>query len=137
MKKFIFAAALMAAMPAFATGVGVSLRVGQPGFYGAIDIGNFPQPQVVNVEPVVVRPVVGVVQPLYLHVPPGQMRKWSKYCGSYRACGRPVYFVQHDWYENTYAPHYRGKHGFKEGKGHGKGNSKGHGGGHGHGKGRD
>ena len=33
---------------AIAADVGVSISVGQPGFYGQIDIGNFPQPRVVS-----------------------------------------------------------------------------------------
>ena len=45
-----------------------AVQVGEPGFYGRIDIGNFPQPQVVYPQPVVIQPVpVGVVrQPIYL-----------------------------------------------------------------------
>ena len=27
-------------------------------------------------------------------MPPGQAKKWSKHCGRYNACGRPVYFVK-------------------------------------------
>jgi len=34
-------------MPAHAADVGVSISVGQPGFYGQIDIGDFPQPQLI------------------------------------------------------------------------------------------
>ncbi|MGH8491627.1 MAG: hypothetical protein ACRERR_00750 [Moraxellaceae bacterium] len=133
MKRFLYAASLMlAAAPVMAADVGVSVSVGQPGFYGTIDIGNYPRPQVIYAEPVVVRPVpVGVVyQPVYLHVPPGHAKKWSKHCGAYNACGRPVYFVQDDWYNDTYVPVYRERHGDqgKHGKGHGKGN--GHGKGH-------
>ncbi len=114
MKRLLFAAALAAVTaPALATDVGVSISVGQPGFYGRIDLGNAPQPQVVYAEPVVVRPVpVGVVyEPVYLHVPPGHQKNWRRYCGRYDACGRPVYFVKDSWYNNVYVPHYREQHG--------------------------
>ena len=39
--------------------VGVSVQISQPGVYGRIDIGRFPQPQVVVAQPVIiVRPVL-------------------------------------------------------------------------------
>ena len=41
----------------------------------------------------VVQPVAGVVvQPIYLHVPPGHAKNWRKHCAHYNACGQPVYF---------------------------------------------
>ena len=131
MKYFLFAAAtVMATAPAFSADVGVSASVGQPGFYGRIDIGNFPQPRLVFPEPVVIRPVpVGVVyEPVYLHVPPGHAKKWRKHCRKYNACGQPVYFVQDSWYNNVYVPEYRDMHGGGKGKekGHGKDRGKGH-----------
>ena len=60
------AAALLAlsALPARATDVGVSVQISQPGVYGRIDIGRFPQPQVVVAQPVV------MVQPRYVAVAP-------------------------------------------------------------------
>lgn len=127
MKRFACAAALaLAASSAIAADVGVSIAVGEPGFYGVINIGDFPRPQVVYAEPVIVQPVpVGVVvQPMYLNVPPGHMKKWHKYCGHYGACGRPVYFVRNEWYENVYVPRYKEKHGHGKGNGHGKGHGK-------------
>lgn len=132
MKRFLFAAAVAAAAaPALATDVGVSVSVGQPGFYGRIDIGNFPQPQLIYPEPVVIQPVpVGVVrQPIYLHVPPGHAKHWRKHCHKYNACGQPVYFVQESWYNDVYVPSYR-DHGDDRGEHHGKGHGKGHGRGH-------
>lgn len=130
MKRFLCAAAIsLAALPALAADVGVSVTVGQPGFYGTIDISNYPRPRLVYEEPVVVRPVAGVVaRPVYMHVPPGHAKNWKKHCGSYGACGRPVYFVKQSWYEDTYVPRYREKHGYaSNGKGHGGGKSHGHG----------
>lgn len=140
MKRFLCAAAIaVASTQALAADVGVSVSVGQPGFYGTIDIGNFPRPQVVYAEPVVIRPAprAVVMEPVYLHVPPGHAKKWRKHCGSYNACGRPVYFVRDDWYNNTYVPQYRERHGGggrgdrDDDRGHGKGHhGKGHGKGH-------
>ena len=103
--------------PAVAADVGVSVSVGQPGFYGRIDIGNFPQPQVIYPKPVVIQSVAVVPQPIYLHVPPGHAKNWRKHCGKYNACNQPVYFVREDWYNNVYVPSYQAKH---QGKGHGK-----------------
>ena len=117
-------------MPVTAADVGVSISVGEPGFYGRLDIGNFPQPQLVYARPVVIQPVRNVVyEPVYLRVPPGHARDWRKHCHQYDACGRPVYFVQDRWYNDVYVPRYRERHrerGDHPGKGHGKGHDKGH-----------
>lgn len=127
MKRFLFVATVIAiAWPALAADVGVSAEIGQPGFYGQIDLGGFPQPQLIYPQPVVIQSVpVGVVrEPIYLHVPPGHAKHWSKHCRKYNACGQPVYFVQDGWYNREYVPRYRAKHsgGNGNGKGHGKGN---------------
>ena len=124
MKRYVFSLLLAAAtLPAFAADVSVS--VGQPGFYGRIDIGNAPPPVLIYPQPVVIQKVY-VAQPpppLYLHVPPGHAQKWSKHCHKYDACSRPVYFVKDDWYNNVYVPHYQKEkaHPSSNGKGHGKG----------------
>jgi len=87
---------------------GVSVSVGQPGFFGQIEIGDsYPAPRVLYPQPVIIQPAQVQYEPLYLHVPPGHSKNWRKYCGRYDACGRPVYFVRDDWYNNTYAPRYR------------------------------
>lgn len=67
-----------------------------PGVYGRIEIGTAPPPPLIYAEPLIIqRPRVFVQQaPLYLHVPPGHAKKWSKHCARYNACGQPVYFVQ-------------------------------------------
>ena len=116
--------------------VGVSISVGDPNFYGRIDIGDFPRPQLVYPQPVVIQPVpVGVVyEPVYMRVPPDHARDWRHHCARYGACGRPVYFVQDRWYHDVYAPRYRERH---PGKGWAKGHDKGHGKGHGKGHDRD
>jgi hypothetical protein len=119
---------------ASATDVGVSVQISQPGVYGRVDIGRFPQPQVIVPQPVVIAPapvvVAQPVQPVYMWVPPGHRKNWGKHCHEYHACGAPVYFVRHDWYQNhvlAAAP--------AQGEGHGRGHGEGHG--KGHGKGRD
>ena len=114
MNRLLIVATLAAAATtsALAADVAVSIQVGQPGFYGRIDIVNFPPPQLVYPEPVIIQPVpVGVVrQPIYLRVPPGHAKDWRKHCRKYNACGQPVYFVQEDWYSNVYVPRYRDAH---------------------------
>ena len=131
-RAFLAAVAILAAVPAAAADVGVSVSVGQPGFYGRIDIGSYPQPRLVYAEPIVIeqpRYGVPVGRPLYLHVPPGHAKDWRKHCGKYNACGQPVYFVQERWYEDVYVRQYREREydqrgkdrGGNPGKGHGKG----------------
>ena len=131
MNRLLFVAAVAAiVVPALVADAGVSVQIGEPGFYGSIDIGGFPQPQLIYPQPVVIQRVpVGVVrEPIYLHVPPGQAKNWSKHCRKYNACGQPVYFVQNSWYDQEYVPRYRESHG----GGHGHGHEKGHGNGKGH-----
>src|SRR6516225_8740147 len=136
MNRSVYALLLGAfALPTFAADVGVSISVGQPGFYGQINIGNMPQPPVVYAQPVVIAPSPEYVsaQPIYLHVPPGHEKHWNKHCGEYHACGRPVYFVRDDWYNNEYVPHYKHVGGDGDsGHGHGHHKDHDHGNGHGH-----
>jgi hypothetical protein len=105
----IWVLAFFAAAPAVAGDVSVSISVGQPGFYGQLNIGGFPPPQVIYTQPVVVAHAPEFVDepPIYLHVPPGHEKHWSKHCAEYNACGRRVLFVRDDWYQNEYAPRYR------------------------------
>ncbi|MEC5398445.1 hypothetical protein [Uliginosibacterium sp. H1] len=136
--KILCAASLAAlTLQASAADVGVSISVGEPGFYGRIDIGDYPRPRVIYAEPVIIQPVpAGVVyRPVYLHVPPGHAKNWRKHCKHYDACGRPVYFVEERWYSDVYVPAYHEKHHGPKGhgkphpheKGHGKGEKgKGH-----------
>ncbi len=112
MNRFLFAAALAAvAFPALASDVAVSVSVGQPGFYGHIDIGGYPQPQVIYQQPRVMYQAAMQRQPIYLHVPPGHAKNWRKHCREYNACGERVYFVQDTWYQHEYVPHYQQRHG--------------------------
>jgi hypothetical protein len=143
MKKILCAAVLgVCVAPAFAADVGVSISIGQPGFYGQIDIGNVPQPQLVFRQPVVIQrsPEFVSAPPIYLHVPPGHEKHWSKHCARYNACGRQVYFVRDDWYNNEYVPRYKhggGDHGDGHGHDRGHDDDRGHDNGHGHGHGHD
>jgi hypothetical protein len=130
--------------------VGVSVQIGQPGFYGRIDIGDAPRPRLIYAEPMLVHRAPRVVyEPVYLRVPPGHERHWHKHCHRYEACGRPVYFVRDDWYQGVYVPHYQHRHSehrhdrrddwrdgrrddWRDERGHG--HRHGHGRGHGHGR---
>ena len=83
MKRSFLAILLTTAVTAaLAADVGVSISVGQPGFYGQIDIGNAPRPVLIYPQPVVIQrvQVVEPVQPIYLHVPPGHAKNWKKHC---------------------------------------------------------
>lgn len=100
-----------------------------PGVYGRIEIGTAPPPPLIYAQPVIIyrNPVV-VQQPLYLHVPPGHAKKWSKHCAKYNACGQPVYFVRVDGdegFERERYGDYKQKKDKKEKyRGNGKGNGK-------------
>jgi hypothetical protein len=122
-----------------------------PGLPGRVDISRLPLPQVVLPNPVIIAPPPlpvpqpGVVvhrppprpQPVYMWVPPGHQKNWSKHCHRYQACGVPVYFVRDEWYDRHVQK--GAKHrddDDRPGRGHGKpeGNK---GGGKGHGKSKD
>jgi hypothetical protein len=136
MRKIIFGAVCAAvAGAAMAADVGVSINIGQPGFYGQINIGGIPQPPpVLYPQPVIIeRGPDYVAEPLYLYVPPGYERHWARHCHEYHACGRRVLFVNREWYQREYVPHYqrgewghphvenRGhevRHGYDQGHGH-------------------
>jgi hypothetical protein len=153
MKSLILGAAMLAAaIPALAQ-TGVSISVGQPGFYGRIDIGDFaPAPVVYAPRPVIIYDAPRYrAEPIYLRVPPGHRKNWKKHCKRYGACSKPVLFVRDEWYERTYVPRYRERHHAPvyqvrdrherydghPGKGHGKGHGKHNGNGNnGNGRGR-
>jgi hypothetical protein len=158
MKRFLLAASIVTAAlctPAFAGDVGVSVSIGQPGFYGRLDVGGFPAPALIYPQPIMVRPVHVERPPLYLRVPPGHNKHWNKHCREYNACNERVYFVQNNWYNREYVPrhqerygerrdhergggwgHYRGDDRRDEhrdhDRGHDRGNGHRHGGGHDH-----
>ena len=125
----LWAGAAMAAGPYATATVEGALA---PGVYGRIEIGNAPPPPLIYAQPVIIqRPAVVVhQQPMYLHVPPGHAKKWSKHCAKYNACGQPVYFVKVDGdddYERGKHKHNKHKHKGDDDRGRGEK----------HGKGRD
>ncbi|MDR7269946.1 hypothetical protein J2X20_002604 [Pelomonas saccharophila] len=127
----LIAAAGLTALPAAqAADVGVSIGFSQPGVYGRVDIGRYPQPVLIAPQPVIVGRPVYRADPVYLWVPPEHRRDWRRHCYHYGACGAPVYFVQDGWYQQNVYVH----------RGHGRGrddwhdhhHGRGHGHGHGH-----
>lgn len=110
MKRLLFAAALTVA-PYFATADSVSVSIGQPGFYGRLDMdADYPKPAVIYSQPVVIEQVPVERAPIYLRVPSEHAKNWQKHCRDYSACGERVFFVQDDWYTREYAPRYRERH---------------------------
>ena len=72
----------------------------KPGIYGRIVIKApaAPPPPVIYQQPVIASEqiVPAGVDPVYLYVPPGQVRKWSRHCAKWQACDQPVLFVRVD-----------------------------------------
>ena len=99
---------LLGATPLLGSAADVDVRVilsGEvaPGVYGRVDFGTAPPPPVLYAKPMVIAPLPGPpAKPLYLHVPPGHAKHWSKHCQRYNACGQPVYFVKSAEYERGY-----------------------------------
>lgn len=108
-----------------------------PGVYGRVNVGNT-RPAVVYAQPMVIVPPPRPMQPIYLNVPPGHAKHWSKHCHRYNACNQPVYFVktaEYGGYDGGHRGDYRGdrhedRHGdwdddrHDHGKGHGHGKHK-------------
>ncbi len=130
-----FAIAIAAAAPALAQpNVAVSIGINQPGIYGRVNIGDVPRPALWRAEPVIIAPPRVIVerQPVYLYVPTAHQQNWRRYCGSYNACGQPVYFVRDDWvrerYEHEHPGWDRGRHrGWDKHDKHDKQDDRGHG----------
>lgn len=113
MKRLLLAAWFAISSASAHAEVGVSVNIGHPGFYGRLDIGDYPPPALIYSQPIVIEragPGVGYA-PIYLRVPPGHARHWARHCYRYRACNRPVYFVQDNWYRDVYVPRHRELHG--------------------------
>src|SRR5688500_6715306 len=92
MRYFLLVALiLITSTPVSANDLVISISIGQPGFYGQINLGShYPRPQLIYPNPVlVVPPAVAVQQqPIYLYVPPGHAKKWNKHCHRYNACSQ-------------------------------------------------
>ncbi|NOT10383.1 MAG: hypothetical protein HOP23_00860 [Methylococcaceae bacterium] len=147
MKPFLTAAALAAfCLTTFhatmiAADVGLSINVGQPGFYGQLNINDYPQPRVIYRQPIAIQRIPMDRPPIYLRVRPGHAKHWKRHCREYNACGERVYFVQNNWYNREYVPRYqeyqrnrgndgRDDHGDNQGGDHRNeqgGNNRGHG----------
>ncbi|MBA2963884.1 MULTISPECIES: hypothetical protein [Ramlibacter] len=69
----------------------------RPGIYGRIAVQGTPPP-VINKVPVMVQRATldRRSDPVYLYVPPGQVRRWADHCAKWDACSRPVHFVRMD-----------------------------------------
>lgn len=131
----VAAVGLFLSPAARAADVGVSISISQPGVYGRIDIGRFPQPELVVAQPVIIHRPRVVPQPVYLWVPPGHQKNWGKHCGRYNACGVPVYFVKDEWY-HRHVDRRDGDHDDRGERGE-RGGPPGHSNGHGRGRGHD
>ena len=133
----------LAGTVAHASDVNFGVSVGgevAPGVYGQVNIGNT-RPVLVYEQPMVIMQPSRPMRPVYMHVPPGHAKKWSKHCHRYNACNQPVYFVKSAEYGNDYRGgarqerrgddrnHYRGddRHDQSHDRGHGKGNGNGNG----------
>jgi len=71
----------------------------RPGIYGRIEVrGAAAPPPVIYPQPVLANSSIDRVQrePVYLYVPPGQVRKWKQHCAKWSACDEPVLFVRVD-----------------------------------------
>ena len=109
-KVLLLTAATALASSALAQDVRVTIS-GEvaPGVYGRVDIGTRPPPPLVHPRAVL---IVGQPKPpaaIYMHVPPGHAKNWSKHCGRYNACNVPVYFVKSAEYEPGYQHPGKGK----------------------------
>lgn len=116
--------------------VGVSISISQPGVYGRVDIGQFPQPQVYLPQPVIIAAPRVRPEPVYMWVPPGHRKHWGKHCAKYNACGYPVYFVRDGWYHDHVDRRDDRRDGWDRDDDHGPGRGHGRGGPPGHGHGR-
>jgi hypothetical protein len=71
----------------------------RPGVYGRIEVrSQAAPPPVIYPQPVVANSSIERTQrePVYLYVPPGQVRKWKQNCAKWSACDDPVLFVRVD-----------------------------------------
>ena len=87
--------ALADAMPTYRNiTTGKMLR---PGVYGRIEVkAQVPPPPVIYDRPQIASQAIvpAGAQPVYLYVPPGQVRKWKQNCARWAACDEPVLFVR-------------------------------------------
>lgn len=70
----------------------------RPGVYGRIEVRGPVPPPVIYAQPVMANSpfIPPNAKPIYLYVPPGQVRKWKNNCARWSACEQPVLFVRMD-----------------------------------------
>jgi hypothetical protein len=70
----------------------------QPGIYGRIEVRGSTPPPLIYHQPVLASGafIPASARPVYLYVPPGQVRKWKESCAKWSACDQPVLFVRVD-----------------------------------------
>ena len=68
----------------------------RPGIYGRIEVRGSTPPPVIYAQPVLAGHsfIPAGAKPVYLYVPPGQVRKWKDNCARWSACEQPVLFVR-------------------------------------------
>src|SRR5688500_2014011 len=88
---------LLAGFGGAALAADVTVNIGDPGYYGRLDLGDAPKPVLVTPSPIIIEKERVVQEPTYIYVPAVQRNDWAQYCGRYEACGRPVYFVEERW----------------------------------------
>lgn len=91
----------------------VVVKVGEPGYFGRIEVLDAPKPVLISTEPVIIQRERMINEPTYVYVPADQRTNWAANCSKYEACGRPVYFVEDRWYNDVYVPHYKSRHQMK------------------------
>jgi len=110
-KRWLVATAFVVSAPlittALAADTGLTVSTSQPSFFGRLDIGDYPPPQVIDPQPIAVEPVPNDSPPIYLRVPPAHAKHWRKHCRQYQACGERVLFVQDKWYSREQVPRSR------------------------------
>jgi hypothetical protein len=103
-KAALFATLALAGTACLAQGGSTELRnltTGgplRPGIYGRIEVRGPTPPPVIYSHPVMASRtrIPKGAKPVYLYVPPGQVRKWKKSCAKWSACDQPVLFVRVD-----------------------------------------
>lgn len=100
-------AATTVTLPALAADLGASVSSSQPIFYGRLNIGDYPPPQVIDQQPIAIERVPIDRPPIYLRVPPAHAKHWRKHCHQYNACDERVLFVQDKWYSREHVPRHQ------------------------------
>ena len=103
-RALVFVAAALASGAVLADGAAAYRNVTaggalRPGVYGRIVIkAKAPPPPVIYPQPVIAsQPIVPeTAKPVYLYVPPGQVRHWKRNCARWSACDEAVLFVRVD-----------------------------------------